>query len=127
MTPAQRHDTWKELLGIYMPWMKLDGEIPVYGEGHGWQRQSHIYGSPFYYIDYCLAQTMALQFWSMLQHDPKAAWDTYMKYASFGGTLTFRQLIEQSGLVSPFGEECLKQVCADAKAWLDRFDLSGIE
>lgn len=29
MTPAQRHAVWKELLGIYMPWVKLDGDIPV--------------------------------------------------------------------------------------------------
>ncbi len=27
-------------------------------------RQSHIYKNPFYYIDYCLAQTSALQFWA---------------------------------------------------------------
>ena len=33
LTPAQRHGVWKELLGIYMPWMKLDGEIPFYAEG----------------------------------------------------------------------------------------------
>ena len=57
LTPAERHAAWKELLGIYMPWMKLDGEIPFYSEGEGWQRQKHIYESPFYYIDYCLAQT----------------------------------------------------------------------
>lgn len=54
MTPRERHDTWKELLGIYMPWMKLDGDIPFYSEGEGWQRQHHIYSMPFYYIDYCL-------------------------------------------------------------------------
>ena len=49
--------------------MKLDGEIPFYSEGEGWQRQKHIYESPFYYIDYCLAQTVSLQFWAMLQKD----------------------------------------------------------
>ena len=65
---------WKELLGVYMPWMKLGGEIPFYGDGEGWQRQMHIYQSPFYYIDYCLAQTVSLQFWAMLQKDPKDAW-----------------------------------------------------
>ena len=32
LTPAERHAAWKELLGIYMPWMKLDGEIPFYSE-----------------------------------------------------------------------------------------------
>ena len=53
-TPAQRHAEWKRLLGIYMPWMKLDGEIPFYSDGEGWQRQLHIYQAPFYYIDYCL-------------------------------------------------------------------------
>lgn len=46
LTPAERHAAWKELLGIYMPWMKLDGEIPFYSEGEGWQRQKHIYESP---------------------------------------------------------------------------------
>ena len=31
---AQRHAVWKELLGIYMPWMRLDGDIPFYADGH---------------------------------------------------------------------------------------------
>ncbi len=55
MTPAQRHAKWKELQGVYMPWMKLDGDIPFYAEGEAWQRQMHIYESPFYYI--CLLYT----------------------------------------------------------------------
>ena len=67
MTPAERHAVWKELLGVYMPWMKLGSEIPFYGDGEGWQRQLHIYVNPFYYIDYCLAQTAALEFWSLSQ------------------------------------------------------------
>ncbi len=74
MTPRERHDVWKKLLGIYMPWQKLDGDIPFYSEGEGWQRQHHIYSSPFYYIDYCLAQTVALSFWARIQKDPKDAW-----------------------------------------------------
>ncbi len=100
MTPAERHAVWKELLGVYMPWMKLDGEIPFYAEGEGWQRQSHIYSSPFYYIDYCLAQTVALQFWAMLQSDRSAA--------------------------CPFDPQCLRSVCRKAKTWLSEYDLSGI-
>ena len=67
LTPAQRHEEWKKLAAIYQPWMRLDGEIPFYGAGEYWQRQMHIYQSPFYYIDYCLAQTVSLQFWAMLQ------------------------------------------------------------
>ena len=126
MTPRQRHDTWKELLGVYMPWMKLGSEIPFYGDGEGWQRQMHIYQSPFYYIDYCLAQTVSLQFWAMLQKDPKDAWAHYMAYTKQGGSRTFTELLKNAGLDSPFEERCLRGVCETAKAWLDAYDLTGI-
>ena len=126
MTPAERHAVWKELLGVYMPWMKLDGEIPFYGEGEGWQRQSHIYASPFYYIDYCLAQTVALQFWARIQADPKAAWERYMAYTVQGGSRTFTDLLKNAGLDTPFDEACLKNVCETASRWLEAFDLTGI-
>ena len=127
MTPAERHGVWKELLGEYMPWMKLDGEIPFYSEGEGWQRQHHIYSMPFYYIDYCLAQTVSLEFWSMQQKDRKDAWEHYMAYTKQGGTDVFTKLLANAGLVSPFDETCLKEVCETAVKWLDAFDMSTIE
>ena len=127
MTPAQRHAVWKELLGVYMPWMKLDGEIPFYSEGEGWQRQHHIYSSPFYYIDYCLAQTVSLEFWAMIQNDVKGAWEHYMAYTRQGGSRTFTQLLANAGLESPFEESCLRGVCQAASQWLDGCDMTGIE
>ena len=127
MTPAERHGVWKELLGVYMPWMKLDGEIPFYGEGEGWQRQLHIYQSPFYYIDYCLAQTVALEIWALLQKDQKEAWEKYMAYTRQGGSKVFTTLLQNAGLESPFDENCLRTVCETAKSWLDGYDLTGIE
>ncbi len=127
MTPVERHGVWKELLGVYMPWMRLDGDIPFYSEGEGWQRQSHIYESPFYYIDYCLAQTVSLQFWAMIQKNLKDAWAHYMAYTVQGGSRTFTELLKNAGLQSPFDENCLKGVCEAASDWLDKFDLTGIE
>ncbi|MBQ1292186.1 MAG: M3 family oligoendopeptidase [Lachnospiraceae bacterium] len=126
MTPRQRHDVWKELLGIYMPWMKLDGEIPFYSEGEGWQRQLHIYNSPFYYIDYCLAQTVSLEFWAMIREDLKKAWTYYMAYTEQGGSRVFTELLKNAGLESPFDEACLRGVCEKASRYLDEYDLSGI-
>ena len=126
MTPRQRHDVWKELLGIYMPWMKLDGEIPFYAQGEGWQRQHHIYSSPFYYIDYCLAQTVSLQFWALLQKDRKDAWAHYMAYTRQGGSRTFTELLKNAGLESPFEEKCLRTVAETAKDYLEHFDLSQL-
>ncbi|MCC8106810.1 MAG: M3 family oligoendopeptidase [Clostridiales bacterium] len=160
MTPAERHGVWKDLLGIYMPWMKLDGEIPFYADGEGWQRQHHIYSFPFYYIDYCLAQTVSLEFWAMMQKelresaaagtekDSSAAasesaasnaetadakcpipntWARYMAYTTQGGSCTFTELLKNAGLESPFDEACLRGVCAEAKQWLENYDLSGIQ
>ena len=126
MTPAQRHAVWKELQGQYMPWVRLDGDIPFFADGEAWQRQSHIYGAPFYYIDYCLAQTVALELWALLQKDKEAAWEKYMAYTKQGGSRTFTALLENAGLDTPFDEKCLREGCETASAWLDGFDLTGI-
>ena len=126
LTPAERHAVWKKLLGVYQPYMKLDGEIPFYAEGEGWQRQHHIYSSPFYYIDYCLAQTVSLEFWAMIQEDMKNAWDHYMRYTLQGGSKVFTELLKNADLESPFDENTLKGVCAKAHTFLADYDLEGI-
>ena len=126
MTPAQRHEVWKELMGVYTPWLRLDGEIPFFSDGYRWQSQSHIFEAPFYYIDYCLAQTVALEFWALLQKDRKLAWEKYMAYTRQGGSRTFTELLKNAGLDSPFEESCLRGVCQTAGDWLDRYDLTGI-
>ena len=127
MTPAERHDVWRELMGIYQPWIRLDGDIPFFAEGRFWQRQGHIYQMPFYYIDYCLAQTMSLYFWAEIQKSVSSAWVKYYRYTELAGTKTFTELLEAAGLPSPFDESTLRGVCENAAAWLDAFDLSGIE
>ena len=127
MTPAERHAEWKRLLGIYMPWLRLDGEIPFYSEGMGWQRQHHIYSSPFYYIDYCLAQTVALEFWEMMQNDYEDAWAHYMAYTRQGGSEVFTKLLKNAGLASPFEEETIRGICRNAAEYLEAYDLTGIE
>ena len=127
MTPAERNAAWKELTGIYMPWVNMnDSDLPFYTEGRRWQRQSHIYVNPFYYIDYCLAQTVSLEFWAMIQKDKDDAWQHYMAYTRQGGSRTFTELLQNAGLESPFDESCLRGVCAAAEQWLDSFDMTGI-
>ena len=125
-TPAQRHQIWSDLLKVYMPWVKL-GDVPFYGEGKGWQRQSHIYKRPFYYIDYCLAQTVSLEFWTRIRKDLESAFDTYMAYTKLGGSMVFTDLLKAAGLNSPFGETCLKNISEEAEKFLDEYDLTGIE
>ena len=118
-TPEQRNAAWSRLAAVYMPWLKPEESLGFYSSGRAWQRQRHIYISPFYYIDYCLAQTVSLEFWAMIKRDKAAAWEKYMAYTRLGGTLTFRELLDMAGLDSPFEPETLKAVAEAAKAWLD--------
>ncbi len=122
-TSEQRNDTWARLAGVYMPWLKPEEHFSFYSSGRAWQRQRHIYQYPFYYIDYCLAQTVALQFWAMLRHDRDAAWAKYMAYTRPAGTLTFTELLDQAGLPSPFEPGTLRGLAEEAGAWLDEHDI----
>lgn len=125
LTPAERHGVWRELLSVYMPWVRL-GDIPFYGDAMGWQRQHHIYSSPFYYIDYCLAQTVALEIWAKMQGSLDDAWHYYMAYTRQGGSRVFTDLLREAGLDSPFDEKCLEGVARVADEWLKHYDLTGI-
>ncbi|MGN1088876.1 MAG: M3 family oligoendopeptidase [Huintestinicola sp.] len=116
-TPEKRIEEWKRLTSIYMPWIDMDGS-PFFGEGRAWQRQTHIYERPFYYIDYCLAQTVALEFWAIMQRDRTEAFDRYMKLVSLGGTETFDGLVAAAGLDTPFGDDALRTVAQAAEEWL---------
>jgi len=108
LTSAGRKAAWMELEKKYRPYLTFEGEF--FGEGMWFMRQSHIYKNPFYYIDYCLAQTTALQFWRWAQHDRQEAFAAYMDLVKKAGTRTFTGLVAEAGLRSPFEEGCLTEV-----------------
>lgn len=118
LTAEQRHEVWKELLDLYMPWIRLDGQIPFYGNGMGWQAQRHPFVGPLYFIDYSLAETVALEFWSLIKKDPEDAWKRYMKYTEAGGSKTFLDLLYDAALSNPFDESHICRLCADIRCAL---------
>ncbi len=126
LTPDERHKKWAELTAVYMPWIRL-GDMPFWGEGKAWQRQSHIYESPFYYIDYCLAQSVALQFWALMQQDRAESWRRYYELVKLAGTRTYRELVAAAGLNDPFEPAGLKAACEAAAKWLDGCDMTKIQ
>lgn len=117
MTPAQRNEKWLELEAKYRPWIDFDG-LPFYSRGAGWQRQLHIYECPLYYIDYCMAQTVAFQFWIASMADRNDAWTRYLRFVDDGGTKTFRQLVEAAGLKLPYAPGCIKEIGQAISAWI---------
>lgn len=118
MTPRQRNELWASLEKKYRPWIDFEG-IPFYGRGAGWQRQTHIYQIPFYYIDYCLAQSVAFQFWMASLADRDDAWKRYLAFADKGGTCTFEELVESAGLQVPYEEGCLAGLGQGIAKWLE--------
>ena len=118
MTPAERNALWLELEGRYRPYLDIK-DFPFYGEGRRWQAQAHIYERPFYYIDYCLAQTMALYFWAEDQKDHPSAWEKYCRFTKLAGKKTFSGLLNEAGLPTPFEPETLKTIADTAVEWLE--------
>lgn len=118
MTPAQRNEKWLELEAKYRPWIDFDN-LPFYGRGAVWQRQTHIYTSPLYYIDYCMAQTVAFQFWIASMADRKDAWERYLRFVDAGGTMTFKDLVETAGLKVPYADGVIGEIGAAISKWIE--------
>jgi len=121
MTPEERNAAWRQLEKKYMPHRDYDGNEHL-ESGRFWQRQSHIFSMPFYYIDYVLAQVCAFQFWKRSLEDKEAAWKDYINLCKAGGTKSFLSLVELANLQSPFEEGCLASVVAPIKNYLDEVD-----
>lgn len=119
MTPEQRNALWLELERKYRPWTDFDG-LPFYSRGAGWQRQLHIYLYPLYYIDYCMAQTVAFQFWMAAMADRDDAWRRYLTFVDAGGTKTFEQLVASVGLRLPYENGCIGEIGSAVSGWLER-------
>lgn len=117
LSPDERKAVWQKLETEYKPHLDFDGD-PFFGKGGHWQRQSHIYQRPFYYIDYCLAQTCALQFRVWMEKDREAAWKSYISLLKKAGTKKFTELVDEAELKSPFGPECIKTIVENVDAIL---------
>ena len=121
MTPEERKACFRRLEKIYKPDVDYEG-FDLLERGGFFFRQGHIFQSPFYYIDYTLAQVCALQFYvRMLKKDPDV-WKDYVHICGLGGTKTFTQIVREAHLKVPFEDGCLKEVSAKMKEELASFD-----
>lgn len=100
-TPEDRKALWKNLEKEYLPWKHYETEIFL-GQGRAWQRQTHVYRWPFYYIDYVLAQVCALELHFMDEEDHDQAWNCYKNILKYSGQMGFKDTVEAAGLPSPF-------------------------
>lgn len=116
-TPAERNAMWQHVESLYLPDRDY-GDLPHCKDGGLWQQQLHIYEVPFYYIDYALAQSVALQFWDLAEKDFDNALERYVALCRRGGSAPFNALVTSSALRSPFESGCLAGVVETAKSAL---------
>jgi M3 family oligoendopeptidase len=104
----ERDQTWVSLVKTYQPSVDYSGHeklIPM-----RWYMQNHIFGSPFYYIDYAIAETGAMQLALLDARDPKKAVEVYLELCRLGGEKSVLKIFASAGLQSPFSAENMKSL-----------------
>jgi len=114
-----RRDLWVDLdtrLGSNANWSGLEQY-----RAELWQRQLHIFGMPFYYIEYGIARLGALQLWLIaLEQGAQRAIDLYTHALSLGGSRPLPELFKECGLVFDFGPEAVSRLVDRAAKELDK-------
>ncbi len=104
-----RDRKWLELRrrfeGTSVDWDGLDAERTA-----RWYQQPHFFGSPFYYIEYGIAQLGALQVWRNSLHDPEAAVRNYREALALGATRSLPELFKAAGARLIFDSEGMRDL-----------------
>ena len=98
----ERAAKWLELGERFGPNVDMTGFEDI--QKVSWQRQGHLFGVPFYYVEYGIAQLGALQMWKYHRRDTQDALDRYKAGLSLGYTRGLTELFQASGLELSFSE-----------------------
>ncbi|QAY67196.1 M3 family oligoendopeptidase [Paenibacillus protaetiae] len=120
-TPEDRKRAWRDIERNYLPHRNY-ADNDYLERGNFWHKQGHIFTTPFYYIDYTLAQICAFQFWKKMYEERSAAWADYVHLSRQGGSRSFTELVQIAGLISPFEDGCVSSVIGSIEQWLDSVD-----
>jgi M3 family oligoendopeptidase len=124
MSPSERNAAWRSLEKAYLPHRDYAGNEHLEA-GRFWHKQSHIFNSPFYYIDYTLAQICAFQFWVKDRQNHQNAWADYLRLCQAGGSHSFLDLVKLANLKSPFEDGCVQSVVNEIQDYLNSVDDSN--
>ncbi len=105
--PEARRKKWAEIEARFRPgidWTGLEGYRDI-----GWQ-YPHIFGSPFYYIEYGIALLAALQVWLNSLEDERGAVAAYKRALSLGGAQPLPRLFEAAGAEFAFGGSTISRI-----------------
>jgi len=107
----ERAVKWLELGERFGPKVDMTGFEDIHKVS--WQRQGHLFGVPFYYVEYGIAQLGALQMWKYHRRDTQDALDRYKAGLSLGYTRGLTELFQASGLELSFSESYVSQIIGE--------------
>ena len=115
---AERTAEWLRLMGRF--YGKQDWSGYEAAREALWHRQLHLFGIPFYYIEYAIAQLGALQLWMKAKQDPRRAIANYRAALALGGTRPLPELFAAAGIRFDFSEQTLRPLMNELREELDR-------
>ena len=80
-----------------------------------WQQQGHLFGVPFYYVEYGIAQLGALQLWRTQRKDQQKALTDYSNAMRLGNTKTLPELFTAADIELGFGEQHLSSLIHEVR------------
>lgn len=89
---------------------------------YNWHRQLHLFTVPFYYIEYGIAQTGALQVWRNARKNRKTAIAKYRSGESLGWSRPLPELFRAAGLKFDFSEKTIGPLIKLALSDLESMD-----
>ncbi|EOW9527221.1 M3 family oligoendopeptidase [Bacillus cytotoxicus] len=75
-----------------------------------WLPILHIFESPFYYIEYAIAQLGALNMYKQYKENPKQALQNYKQALSLGSSKSLKEVYEAAGIRFDFSEDTIKNL-----------------
>ena len=112
-TRDERKEHWlslREKFGSNMDWKDNENFREL-----SWQQQGHLYGVPFYYVEYGIAQLGALQLWQTHRKSPEKALKDYSNAMKLGNTKTLPDLFAAAELELGFDEEHLNSLITEVR------------
>ncbi len=106
---AERESAWLTTLDGYKSGVVDHSGCEAYRRS-SWTAQSHVLRSPFYYIEYAIAQLGALQVWRNYRSDPEGALEKYRRSLALGGSCPLPELFETAGAQLEFSESMVAEM-----------------
>ena len=110
--PDERDVAWNRISDTYQPGVDYS-DNPEY-QAMRWYAQGHIFWMPFYYIDYAIAETGAMQLGLIDKENSEKAMETYLELCRMGGTKSVLDIFRSTGLRSPFEPELMYELMLHA-------------